>query len=75
MKNELASIELAALKRMYESATFKMEQSLINGAAWSEVREQKELVVRLAAAIHQKQPSYFFHPAEASSNRNREGNK
>ena len=74
MENNLNNIDLEALKRMHQTAVFKLQTALLNGASWDEVQEQRELLIELAVAIHKKQPSYFLNPAEAHS-RNRSGDK
>jgi hypothetical protein len=68
----LQTIDLDALKRMHESAAFKLQTALLNGSSWDEVEEQRKLLFALAVAIHKKQPTYFLHPAESYS-RNRSG--
>jgi hypothetical protein len=68
----LQNIDLDALKRMHESAAFKLQTALLNGSSWDEVEEQRKLLFALAVAIHKKQPTYFLHPAESYS-RNRSG--
>ena len=72
MENNLNNIDLDALKRMHETAVFKLQTALLNGAAWDEVQEQRNLLIELAVAIHKKQPTYFLNPAESHS-RNRSG--
>jgi hypothetical protein len=72
LNDNLQNIDLEALKRMHESAVFKLQTALLNGATWDEVQEQRELLIELAVAIHKKQPTYFLHPAEAHQ-RNRSG--
>ncbi|RZM20844.1 MAG: hypothetical protein EOO88_35000 [Pedobacter sp.] len=72
MENDLTSLEINTLKRMHQSASFKMQSALLNGATWEEVQDQREIVTELAIAIHKKQPSYFLNPAEAPSRRSDE---
>jgi hypothetical protein len=76
VEDNLQNIDLDALKRMHESAVFKLQTALLNGATWEDVQEQRELLIELAVAIHKKQPTYFLHhPAEAHQRNRSGGNK
>ncbi|MDB5196075.1 MAG: hypothetical protein JWP88_445 [Flaviaesturariibacter sp.] len=69
MENDLDKLDIEALKRMHQTASFKMQAALLNGAEWNEVRDHREMVTGLAIAIHKKQPSYFLNPAESPNRR------
>lgn len=69
MENNLSSLDLDTLKRMHQTAAFKMQSALLNGASWEEVKDHRQMVTELAIAIHKKQPSYFLNPAESPQNR------
>gem|GEM_PF-2870135 len=66
MNNELHHIELESLVRMHQSASFRLQAALLNGATWQEVQDQRELVTELSIAI-QRRRSRAVNPAEAPS--------
>ncbi|MDB5251292.1 MAG: hypothetical protein JWP27_461 [Flaviaesturariibacter sp.] len=65
MEDNLNSLELDTLKRMHQSAAFRMQAALLSGSSWEDVREHREMVTELAIAIHRKEPAYFLNPAES----------
>ncbi|GAB4093193.1 hypothetical protein [Flaviaesturariibacter terrae] len=68
MKEELHHINLDSLVRMHQTASFRLQAALLNGATWQEVHEQRELVTELSIAI-QKRRSRGGHPAADSERR------
>ncbi|RYY41065.1 MAG: hypothetical protein EOO08_03395 [Chitinophagaceae bacterium] len=54
MKEELHHIDLDSLVRMHQSASFRLQAALLNGATWQEVHEQRELVTELSIAIQRR---------------------
>jgi hypothetical protein len=69
MENNLNTLDIDTLKRMHQSASFRMQSALLGGASWDEVKDHREMVTELAIAIHKKQPSYFLNPAESPQSR------
>ena len=65
MERNLCSFELEALKKLYETEAEKLTVSLLNGATWEEVKDQRKLVTDLAIAVHKKKHSNS-NPAETS---------
>ena len=65
MERNQCSFELEALKKLYEAEAEKLTVSLLNGATWEEVKDQRKLVTDLAIAVHKKKHS-SSNPAETS---------
>lgn len=65
MDKFLAGLDLETLKILYEKEAAQLRNSLINGATWDEVRDQRQKVTNLSIAIHQKRNSPS-NPAESS---------
>ena len=65
MERNQCSFELEALKKLYEAEAEKLTVSLLNGATWEEVKDQRKLVTDLAIAVHKKKHSNS-NPAETS---------
>ena len=65
MERNECSFELEALKQLYEAEAEKLTLSLLNGASWEEVKDQRKLVTDLAIAIH-KMKHANSNPAETS---------
>jgi hypothetical protein len=72
MNNELHHIDLDSLVRMHQTATFRLQAALLNGAAWHDVHDQRELVTELSIAI-QRRRSATGHPAASMSRVNPQG--
>jgi hypothetical protein len=54
MENSLAHLDLASLQDLHRRESARLNELLINGALWDEVRELKLKVTDLAIAIHKK---------------------
>ena len=65
MERNQCSSELEALKQLYEAEAEKLTLSLLNGATWEEVKDQRKLVTDLAIAVH-KMKHASSNPAEIS---------
>ena len=65
MERNECSFELEALKKLYEAEAEKLTVSLLKGATWEEVKDQRKLVTDLAIAVHKKKHSNS-NPAETS---------
>ncbi|TCZ72792.1 hypothetical protein [Flaviaesturariibacter aridisoli] len=65
MNQELHHIDLESLVRMHQTASFRLQAALLNGATWQEVQDQRELVTELSIAI-QRRRSRRTHPAANS---------
>jgi hypothetical protein len=68
MNNELHHINLESLVRMHQTASFRLQAALLNGATWQEVQDQRELVTQLSIAIQRQRTARGGHPA-ANANR------
>jgi hypothetical protein len=65
MDKFLTSLDLETLKLLYEKEAAQLRSSLINGALWEDVQDQRIKVTELAIAIHQKRVANG-NPAESS---------
>ncbi|RYZ21195.1 MAG: hypothetical protein EOO16_13975 [Chitinophagaceae bacterium] len=64
MNNELHHIDLESLVRMHQTASFRLQAALLNGAAWQDVQEQRDLVTELSIAIQKQRLNRSSgHPA------------
>lgn len=69
MNQELHHIDLESLVRMHQTASFRLQAALLNGATWQEVQDQRELVTELSIAI-QRRRTRRGHPAADDFRRN-----
>jgi hypothetical protein len=53
-KYQWETLELIQLVAIYKKEATALKQSLLNGAAWNELRDKRDLVTELTAAIHKK---------------------
>lgn len=65
MEKNLCGLDLNILKSMYEKEASVLKNSLLNGASWEEVKEQRRKVTEISIAIH-KLRYRSGNPAESS---------
>ena len=72
MKKDLKGLDLETLKKLYTVENNKLQEALINGSKWEDMKEQRTNVTELAIMIHKRMyPNFFDNPAEYPS---RDGN-
>lgn len=49
-----SNLDLASLKILHQKAAAELQERLLNGALWHELKEQTALVTRLAIQIHKR---------------------
>lgn len=54
MEFNFSNLELEELQILHQREVAELNNRLINGALWNEVRGQKEKVTKIAIAIHNK---------------------
>ena len=54
MEFNFSHLELEELQEMHQKEVAELNNRLINGALWNEVRGQKEKVTKIAIALHKK---------------------
>jgi hypothetical protein len=47
-------LELVQLMALYKKEANSLKQQLLNGTGWEELKEKRDIVTELAAAIHKK---------------------
>ena len=67
MKSEWVNLDINQLQHLYNESSRQLERSLLNGATWREVREQKIDVIELSVAISQRLNPKVVNPAEQPS--------
>ncbi|MGZ5189868.1 MAG: hypothetical protein ACXWCZ_02550 [Flavisolibacter sp.] len=65
MDKNLCGLDLNLLKSMYEKEATVLKNSLLNGASWEEVKDQRRRVTEISIAIH-KLRYRNGNPAESS---------
>lgn len=58
-------LEVDALRQAYENESLKLKSSLLNGASWEEMKDQRKKVTELAIALHKK-INVSGNPAESA---------
>ena len=66
MEKNLWGLDLNILKAMYDKEATILKNSLLSGASWEEVKDQRRKVTELAIAMH-KLRFRSGNPAESSS--------
>jgi hypothetical protein len=64
MENELWSLDLDSLKKMYAKESKKLADALLEGSDWDGLNEQRLLVTRLSIIIERKSSGVVDNPAE-----------
>jgi hypothetical protein len=66
MDKNLWGLDLKILKTMYDKEAAILKNSLLNGASWDEVKDQRRKVTEISIAMH-KLRYRSGNPAESSS--------
>ncbi|MDB5253455.1 MAG: hypothetical protein JWP27_2624 [Flaviaesturariibacter sp.] len=64
MLSELRQLDLETLKQMFALETDKLRQSLLTGASWEDVQQQRYRLIDFEVALYQKmryQPGAVGH--------------
>lgn len=67
MDRNLWSLDIEALKFLYEREASSLRSALIKGQKWEDLRDQRVRVTELAIALHKKMQSIKGNPAEIST--------
>lgn len=63
--NDLWTLELCQLERLYRIENERLHRQLLAGASWEEVADLRKQLGELSAIIYKKRnPAQFGHPAE-----------
>jgi hypothetical protein len=54
MEMNWSELDVEVLRDTYESEASKLKTSLLNGATWEEMKDQRKRVTELAIALHKK---------------------
>ena len=54
MEMNWSELDLDALRDAYETEASRLKTSLLNGASWEEMKDQRKKVTELAIALHKK---------------------
>lgn len=65
MNTSWNDLELEALRALFEKETARLQNALLNGCSWEEVREQRQKVTDLSIILHKKISS-SINPAEST---------
>ena len=71
MDSAIYRLDLDVLEMMYEEEARRLNDSLLAGASWESLREQKQIVTDLAIVIHKKKNPQHFNPEEFYENNDR----
>ena len=73
---DLWKLDVEELKKLHQQESARLEQSLLNGALWEEVTEQRKRIGELSNVIYKKSNPAQFDPAEnfPRNRRNIKGN-
>ena len=64
MNLHLSNLDLDTLKDMYEKSQAELTSSLLSGALWTEVKEQRKKLTEIAIVLHKKAQAMGLNPAE-----------
>lgn len=71
MDINLEALDVSILEKLFQEEESKLSASLLSGASWESLLDQRKVVTELATIIHKKRyPLKVFNPAEFSFNRN-----
>lgn len=65
MEMNWSELDLDYLKQIYEAEASRLKTSLLNGATWEEMKDQRKRVTELAIALHKKMNT-STNPAESA---------
>lgn len=68
MKKDLWQLDIEKLKMLYREEERQLEERLLAGATWEELREDRKRIGELSTIIYKKlNPGHFGNPAENAS--------
>ena len=67
MERELENLDATTLKSLYDRHMQALSDALLNGAAWQDVQEERNLLIKLSRLLHR---SGTGHPAEQAIRNN-----
>ena len=68
MKKDLWQLDIETLRLLYREEERLLEQKLLNGATWEELREERRRIGELSTILYKKSnPGHFGNPAENAS--------
>ena len=65
MNTNWNDLELEALRVLFERETARLQNSLLSGCSWEEVKDQRQKVTELSIILHKKLSS-STNPAEST---------
>ena len=65
MELNWSDMDVDSLRKVYETEAAKLKASLLNGASWDDMKDQRKKVTELAIALHKKINS-SGNPAESA---------
>jgi hypothetical protein len=54
MEMNWSELDVDSLREVYETEASRLKTSLLNGASWEEMKDQRKKVTELAIALHKK---------------------
>lgn len=67
MNSEWEHLDINQLQHLFQESKRQLDRSLLHGASWQELRDQRNDVTELATAIYQRLNPQSVNPAEQSS--------
>jgi hypothetical protein len=69
MDDNFSALDMNVLKALYEKESNELRGKLLEGISWSELRDQRKKVTRLAVVLHKKlrKVTATMNPAESPS--------
>ena len=64
MNSPLSNLDLDTLKAMYEKGQAELTSSLLSGALWNELKEQRKKLTEVAIMLHKKAQIMGLDPAD-----------
>lgn len=70
MEIDFSYLNLYDLDRMHEQAEARLKAALLNGDPWETVKQKKDVVTRIAIAVHQRKYPIVTrsHPSNVQRN-------
>ena len=64
MNPPLSNLDLDTLKAMYEKGQAELNSSLLSGAAWNDLKEERKKLTEIAILLHKKAQAMGLNPAD-----------
>ena len=64
MNLSLSNLDLDTLKAMYDKGQAELTSSLLSGALWNDLKEQRKKLTEIAIVLHKKAQALGLNPAE-----------